>query len=639
LPEADIFNIYNATISDRAQDYLVVPVAPVRANAYIYGDGCELPISGVFVGIPDAMHAQHVAGVLMRRARQGFTFSLPANFKALRLELFDTVAVNLERFGLGNKVMEVATWAFTQESGISMVLREVSPEIFEPDAGFYLLDTSPNTSLPRPWDVATLTGLHVTSGTAELTDKSVVTRTRVTWDRAADESVRVAGVIEVAYLEMRQFDTYSGTGGTLLLDQRAVYLDGAEMSLGAADQSVSEDGAAWTIVEASGDSTEVIILGLRSDAVYVFKIRARNALGVRGEWCINVPIFITSALMGGGEGPQGPAGIPGAAGADGLTSYFHIAYSASADGSVAFNQTGGAYVGTYVDFTADDSPNYLAYVWRLFQGADGADGTNGIPGTNGGTGAISYLHIKYSDDGGATFTANAGETSGSWIGTFVDQTLADPATTAPYSWARLLAPTYRQEGVPVGAAQGSTWQVPSTGRQYIYIGTTWYPTVGGGSIDTGELANYAATFVAATNIDVFDFQVVSSVLGGTPVATVWLTNPTNQTLTVQFSTSLVLDFYQGTMCGEEGTFALGFFAGSAVKWNEGALGSSYVITVTSATPRFLPVARLLTGTMEPNSTASFSLSCWTSHGQPEVKPVNNSARMLDVALRAELIKR
>lgn len=38
------------------------------------------------------------------------------------------------------------------------------------------------------------------------------------------------------------------------------------------------------------------------------------------------------------------------------------------------------------------------------------DGTNGTPGTNGVNGKTTYFHVKYSNDGGKTFTSNSGET-------------------------------------------------------------------------------------------------------------------------------------------------------------------------------------------------------------------------------------
>ena len=127
---------------------------------------------------------------------------------------------------------------------------------------------------------------------------------------------------------------------------------------------------------------------------------------------------------------QGPAGEDGA---DGKTTYFHIRYSPNPDG-VPMSETPDVFIGTRVDFnpTASDVPS--DYTWSRFQGYDGEQG---IPGTNGADGKTSYLHIKYSDDGGKTFTANNGETPGAWIGQCVDFNSYDPTSVTSYKWTRI----------------------------------------------------------------------------------------------------------------------------------------------------------------------------------------------------------
>ena len=131
---------------------------------------------------------------------------------------------------------------------------------------------------------------------------------------------------------------------------------------------------------------------------------------------------------------QGPEGIPGPAGADGKTSYFHIRYSENSDGN-PITITPNTYIGTYVDFTQADSTDPSDYTWSRFEGAQGPQGTQGIPGTNGTNGQTSYLHIKYSNDGGASFTANSGETPGKYIGQYVDFVQNDSTNPSDYTWS------------------------------------------------------------------------------------------------------------------------------------------------------------------------------------------------------------
>ncbi|WP_158564611.1 MULTISPECIES: collagen-like protein [unclassified Coprococcus] len=69
------------------------------------------------------------------------------------------------------------------------------------------------------------------------------------------------------------------------------------------------------------------------------------------------------------------------------------------------------------------------------------DGTNGTPGAAGANGKTPYFHVKYSNDGGKTFTSNSGEDVGMYIGTCTDYNQADPATVSSYTWARIKGET------------------------------------------------------------------------------------------------------------------------------------------------------------------------------------------------------
>ena len=73
---------------------------------------------------------------------------------------------------------------------------------------------------------------------------------------------------------------------------------------------------------------------------------------------------------------KGDQGIQGETGSNGQTSYLHIKYSDNGTTFTANNgETPGAYIGTYVDFTAADSTSFSAYTWNLVKGPTGAPGT------------------------------------------------------------------------------------------------------------------------------------------------------------------------------------------------------------------------------------------------------------------------
>lgn len=80
----------------------------------------------------------------------------------------------------------------------------------------------------------------------------------------------------------------------------------------------------------------------------------------------------------------------------------------------------------WIDITA----NYLD-IYTVTKRFDVAKVKSGAPGAQGdGT----YLHIKYSNDGGKTFTD---ATVGSWIGTCVDSNVEAPLDVNAYTWAKI----------------------------------------------------------------------------------------------------------------------------------------------------------------------------------------------------------
>lgn len=112
----------------------------------------------------------------------------------------------------------------------------------------------------------------------------------------------------------------------------------------------------------------------------------------------SAPVCI-SGLDGkdGATGPQGPQGVPGPKGADGQTTYVHVAYANSADGSADFSVNYFAdalYIGVLTDYTQADSTDYTQYTWSRLKGDDGADG---IPGPKGADGRTTYVHFAYAN--------------------------------------------------------------------------------------------------------------------------------------------------------------------------------------------------------------------------------------------------
>lgn len=126
--------------------------------------------------------------------------------------------------------------------------------------------------------------------------------------------------------------------------------------------------------------------------------------------------YSNPACTTGAPGKDG-VGTPGTPGKDGKTSYLHIAYANSADGTDGFSvsdSNGKLYIGQYTDFTEADSTDPKKYSWSKIKGTDGA----------AGVGVKSSTVTYQASTSGTTIP------SGSWVSTIPN--VAD----GQYLWTR-----------------------------------------------------------------------------------------------------------------------------------------------------------------------------------------------------------
>ena len=139
------------------------------------------------------------------------------------------------------------------------------------------------------------------------------------------------------------------------------------------------------------------------------------------------------------RGMDGSQGIPGTNGEDGKTSYLHIAYANSADGSVDFSITesdGKSYIGQYVDFEINDSENPADYNWTKIKGEDGMS---------------LYTWIKYADT--PTTGMSDSPDGKQYMGIAYNKTTPEESTRyEDYTWSRITG-----EGIPGGRRKDTVY--------------------------------------------------------------------------------------------------------------------------------------------------------------------------------------
>ena len=95
------------------------------------------------------------------------------------------------------------------------------------------------------------------------------------------------------------------------------------------------------------------------------------------------------------------------------------------------------------------------YIWSNTENkwVEGAT-VGAIKGEKGQDGRTTYFHIKYSNDGGKTFTENNGETVGDWIGFYTDFYEEDSTVVTDYEWKKIKG-EQGENGIVVNLANDS----------------------------------------------------------------------------------------------------------------------------------------------------------------------------------------
>ena len=195
-------------------------------------------------------------------------------------------------------------------------------------------------------------------------------------------------------------------------------------------------------------------------------------------------------------------------GASGSSSYVWIMYAKDENGLDAVitipagSESLYKYIGIAITRTPEQPlPNTGLYKWNKYAGEDGI-------GQDG-----KSIHIKYSNDGGKTFTANNGETMGSFIGIYVDTNIKDSNNPSDYTWNRIAGidgsngkdavtailsnDSYNincdYQGTPLSGALEN-----ATTTMSIYVGATKLTNLAGWTF-TPRLISGTATFSASAN--------------------------------------------------------------------------------------------------------------------------------------------
>ena len=137
------FNVVKGTYLDKANGYQVTDFPNVESQVYQADDGGELIKDVSYPMTTSQTMAQRLAKIELERSRMQTVITMPCNFKALKVGLWDTVYLSLDQFGWYNKVFRVIGYTFSA-GGVDLTLQEESASVY----GWTSADGTSSTTIP-----------------------------------------------------------------------------------------------------------------------------------------------------------------------------------------------------------------------------------------------------------------------------------------------------------------------------------------------------------------------------------------------------------------------------------------------------------------------------------------------------------
>ena len=254
----DIFNAVRGKFVSAEQGFKETDYPPVSNSTYEALDGREIAENIDFELVTSSATCQRLAKIELERIRQGIQLDASFSLRAYEVQVTDTVALTLERYGWTSKVFEVVSANLSLQASnegpelvVPLALRETAAAVFSWNYWEEnIQDIAPNTNLPSPFSVGVPTGLMLESGTAQLYlrgDGTVAPRVKVSWTALTDFFITSGGRIEIQFKPSAD----------------STWLDAASVP---------------------GSSTSTYLTDVRDGVYYDVRIRGVSAFGAVSAW-------------------------------------------------------------------------------------------------------------------------------------------------------------------------------------------------------------------------------------------------------------------------------------------------------------------------------------------------------------------
>lgn len=253
VPRKELFNGVRGIYIDPNNAYQPGDFPIVTNDTYATEDGGEILRDIALPYTNNSFRAQRIAKIFVEKSRQSLSGTFPLKMTGFKYQVCDNVPVTIAQLGFSALEMSVRRWIFNPAGGVDLQMQKEAASSYSwSGSDAHVQEPPPNTTLPNPLSCPTITGLALSSGTADLFiagDGTVHSRIHATWVAVVNSFVNEGGRIEV------QFALAAG--------------------------SPQE----WqSMPNAAGTASDAYIVPVNDGIAYYVQVRAVNSYGVEGDW-------------------------------------------------------------------------------------------------------------------------------------------------------------------------------------------------------------------------------------------------------------------------------------------------------------------------------------------------------------------
>ena len=180
----DKINTVKGSFISAANNYEQIEYPALESDNYLAEDLEVLDQTVDYQMVASGTQCRRISKILLEKSRFGLTVSTTLRFKAWQYPVGSNIKLSYSRFGWDERVFRIVSRDIDGLNGISVVLREDSPEIYSWEEGDAIdVIVPPVVNLPdpdfvtTPFDLAGVETLYISN-----TSKSVKARLTLSWD-------------------------------------------------------------------------------------------------------------------------------------------------------------------------------------------------------------------------------------------------------------------------------------------------------------------------------------------------------------------------------------------------------------------------------------------------------------------------